>query len=214
MPAAIVTTYGSLIQCGQIKGRLVASWFDVLVKDTSVRQVQLDRLMRRLWPSYYAGGNEHSPAVVAKAWWSQKVLRRNSHVDWPVSPSSVIRVPERIVRGSRTPGLGVGCYLDGRNGIELGENVWIGPYVRIVSMNHSVLDYTEYVESGPIRIGANSWLGAGCTILPGVELGAHTVVGAGAVVTKSFPEANQLVAGNPARVVKALEPYRGSPLSR
>lgn len=43
------------------------------------------------------------------------------------------------------------------------------------------------------------------TVLPGVVLGDHTVVGAGSVVTKSFPEGWQVIAGNPAKVIHKLE---------
>jgi acetyltransferase-like isoleucine patch superfamily enzyme len=46
-------------------------------------------------------------------------------------------------------------------------------------------------------------------ILPGVELGPHTILAAGAVVTKSFKEGNQVLAGVPAQVVKKLDVYQG-----
>ena len=42
-------------------------------------------------------------------------------------------------------------------------------------------------------------------ILPGVELGDHTVVGAGAVVTKSFSEGYCVIGGNPAKIIKYIE---------
>lgn len=48
-----------------------------------------------------------------------------------------------------------------------------------------------------IRRGAR--IGAGVTLLPGVEIGANAVVGAGSLVTKSVP-ANAIVKGSPARV--------------
>ena len=156
-----------------------------------------------------SGGNELDPRLVLLAWTRQKVFRKNAHVPWPVHPSSVIKSPDLIQRGSRAPGLGVNCYFDGRNGIHFGANVWIGPYVRIISMNHDVNDYRAYLSEVPIRIDKNSWIGAGATVLPSVHLGPHTVVGAGAVVLNSFPEGDQVLAGNPARIVKRLDPYRG-----
>lgn len=137
----------------------------------------------------------------------QKIFRRNSHVPWPVHWTSTVKGVENIVPGTRFPGLSKGCHLDGRNGIVFGENVWVGPRVSIISMNHDVYDYERYIEGPPIRISANCWLGAGATILPGVILGPHTVVGAGAVVTKSFPEGDQILGGVPARCIKKLGPY-------
>lgn len=52
-----------------------------------------------------------------------------------------------------------------------------------------------------VRTGAS--IGTGATILGGLEIGAHAIVGAGAVVTKNVPP-NSIVAGNPARVVRAV----------
>ncbi|MDZ7795658.1 MAG: acyltransferase [Candidatus Marinimicrobia bacterium] len=80
----------------------------------------------------------------------------------------------------------MGCYLDGRNGIIIEENVWIGPRVSIISMNHDENDFTKYAKSSPIIIKKNSWLATNCVITSGVELGEHTIVASSAVVTKSF----------------------------
>lgn len=44
------------------------------------------------------------------------------------------------------------CYLDGRNGIEIGENTWIGPKVSIISMNHDINNYQNYIKDKPIKI--------------------------------------------------------------
>ncbi len=52
-----------------------------------------------------------------------------------------------------------------------------------------------------IKIGDNVWIGAGCTILDGVEIGTGSVVAAGSVVTKSV-ESYTIVAGVPAKVIK------------
>ena len=58
----------------------------------------------------------------------------------------------------------------------------------------------------PIALGANTWLGGGVISLPpGVTIGADTVVGAGSVVIRDIP-ARVFAAGNPARVIRPLEP--------
>jgi maltose O-acetyltransferase len=57
----------------------------------------------------------------------------------------------------------------------------------------------------PITIEYNVWLGAGVIVCPGVTIGRDSVVGAGAVVTRDIP-AGSLAVGNPARVIRQLEP--------
>ena len=139
----------------------------------------------------------------------QKILGYNRHVPWPVHFTSVIKSPQKIERGNKYPGYGTGCYIDGRCGIIFEENVITAPHVSIISQNHDTEDFNKYIKEKPIRIGKNSWIANSSIILAGVELGEHTVVAAGAVVTKSFPEGNQLLAGNPAKVIKKLEVYNG-----
>lgn len=148
-----------------------------------------------------------------KYWVVQKVLRINSHVPWPVHITTRIMQPEKIQRGDKSPGLSAGCHIDGRNGILLGKNVWIGPRVSIISMNHDTQDFSKYVKGEPVVIGDNCWLAANSIVLPEVVLGEHTIVGAGAVVNRSFPEGNIILAGVPARVVKRLLPYGAESLS-
>lgn len=155
-------------------------------------------------------GSEHFPLrVLLKYFVMQKVLGLNRHVPWPVHWTSKVTVVEKIQRGSRCPGMSHGCHIDGRNGIIFEDNVWIGPRVSIISMNHDVNDYSRYTPNLPVVIRRDCWLGANAIILPGVELGEHTVVAAGAIVTKSFPEGNQVLAGNPAKVIKKLGAYEG-----
>lgn len=154
-------------------------------------------------------GSELYPLrLLMKAFFFQKVIGVNRAVTWPVHWTSKVTSPEKIKRGTRFPGISMGCHIDGRNGIEFGNNVWVGPHVTMVSMNHDTSDYESYINTTPIIIGANSWIAARSVILPSVHLGKHTVVAAGAVVTKSFPEGDQLLAGVPAKVVKKLPAYK------
>ncbi|MBK8992745.1 MAG: acyltransferase [Gammaproteobacteria bacterium] len=71
---------------------------------------------------------------------------------------------------------------------------------------HGIYDRIERnAEPAPIRIGNNVWIGDRATVLKGVTIGDNSIVGAGAVVARDVP-ANVVVAGNPARVVKELDP--------
>ena len=92
--------------------------------------------------------------------------------------------------------------------ITIGDDVQIGPNVQLLTPTHPVepgprRDKWEAAE--PITIGDNVWLGGGVIVCPGVSIGENTVVGAGAVVTRDLP-ANVVAVGNPARVVRQLEP--------
>lgn len=67
-------------------------------------------------------------------------------------------------------------------------------------------DYPKLDIIAPIRVGNNVFIGAGCTILPGVEIGDNVVVGAGSVVTKSLPS-DHVYAGIPAKPIKTIMEY-------
>ncbi|MEM5469864.1 MAG: acyltransferase [Sulfitobacter sp.] len=164
------------------------------------------RILRFLFGPAFSG--EGLPlSLLIRCAFHQKILMNNRQVRWPVHWTSKITSPHKIHRGSRYPGLSMGCHIDGRNGIRFGNNVWIGPKCTIISMNHNVQDFENFIQEGPIVIGDNSWLGANATILPNVNLGEHTIVAAGAVVTKSFLQGNIVLAGIPAKIVKHLPPY-------
>ena len=90
--------------------------------------------------------------------------------------------------------------------ITIGDNVFIAPDVCIVTEEHAMdveqrvagLEYTH-----PVTIGDNVWICTGAIILPGVTIGADSVIGAGSVVTKDIPD-NTIAVGNPCRVLRTI----------
>ncbi|MFH5821554.1 sugar O-acetyltransferase [Georgenia sp. AZ-5] len=95
--------------------------------------------------------------------------------------------------------------------ITIGDDVQIGPNVQLLTPLHPVEPgprRDKWEAARPITIGDNVWLGGGVIVLPGVTIGANTVVGAGAVVTKDLP-ANVVAVGNPARVGRSIEEPAG-----
>ena len=94
--------------------------------------------------------------------------------------------------------------------VTIGENVTIANGAILLTHDNSVikcnLDATDYF--GRITIGDSCFVGMNSILLPGVELGDHTIVGAGSVVTKSFPKGNVVIAGNPARPICTIEEFR------
>lgn len=103
--------------------------------------------------------------------------------------------------------INLNCILYGHGGLTIGNNVMIAASTIIVPGNHRIDDLDVpirsqgYSQKG-IVIGDDVWIGAGCLILDGVEIGSGSVVGAGSVVTGNVAPYT-VVAGNPARVLRA-----------
>lgn len=96
------------------------------------------------------------------------------------------------------------CTFFGRGGIDIGNDVFIGPKVNLITINHDIdPDNRSATYGRRIVIEDKVWIGINSTILPGVRIGYGSIVGAGSVVTKDV-EPMTIVAGNPARVIKKI----------
>ena len=95
--------------------------------------------------------------------------------------------------------------------VTIGSNVLFGPSVQIYTATHpiSAAERRKWIESAkPITIGSDVWVGGGAVICPGVSIGDRSVIGAGSVVTRDIPS-DVIAAGNPARIIRALDPPAG-----
>jgi acetyltransferase-like isoleucine patch superfamily enzyme len=128
----------------------------------------------------------------------------------PVDPTFRLVPPVRSdhglsIRVGRDVFVNHGCTLNDIGGIDIGDEVMIGPNVSLLTSGHPLDPATRRraITAAPIRLGRNVWIGASAVMLQGVTIGDDSVVGAGSVVTRDVP-AGVLVAGSPARVVRSL----------
>ncbi len=144
---------------------------------------------------------------ILKYWFSQKILRNNADIPFPVPSYTAIANVNNIIFDPNDMNIFHmnGSYFQAINAkIYIGSSVYIAPGVGLITTNHDFSDLSKHQEGKDIIIGDKSWIGMNAVVLPGVQLGEKTIVGAGAVVTKSFPQGNCVIAGNPARVIREI----------
>jgi maltose O-acetyltransferase len=128
--------------------------------------------------------------------------------------SSMFDLPKLIGSGQFHQKLTIGCgclfsvdcFFDLAGPITLSDHVFIGPEVMLITGGHEIGEPAYRLGSlspQPILIEEGVWLGARCTILPGVTIGRGAVVAAGAVVNKDVA-CNTLVGGVPAKLIRHL----------
>lgn len=164
-------------------------------------------LIDHLSPLFHVSRTAGSTAPITVGQWIiQKLVGINRHAYWPVHFTSVVTGVSHIRIGvGAAPGASPGCYIQGANGIVIGDYTLVAPGVGLISSDHSIYNIFEHEPSGPIRIGKYCWIGMNAVILPDVVLGDHTVVAAGAVVNRSFEQGYCVIGGVPARLLKTID---------
>ncbi|WP_238580945.1 acyltransferase [Streptomonospora alba] len=110
--------------------------------------------------------------------------------------------------------IGRGSHVVAHCSIELGDDVFTGPYVYITDQNHVYTDVDvpvgrQWPADDPVRIGDGTWIGANAVVLPGVRLGRNCVVAAGSVVRPGDYPDHSVVAGIPGKIVRRYHPEAG-----
>jgi acetyltransferase-like isoleucine patch superfamily enzyme len=124
-----------------------------------------------------------------------------------VDYKTYFRYPSKMSIGDHSY-INHGCCFYGSSlkGVEIviGNDVALGPHVKIFTATHDYSTYDLKDTAASVRVEDNAWVGGGTIILPGVTIGRGAVIGAGSVVTKDVPPFSVAV-GNPARVVRERE---------
>ena len=111
-------------------------------------------------------------------------------------------------------GFGIsGSTIYSTKSIKIGKNATIGANCKIIDNDFHPLDpeqrrlnlNEEHTARAPIVIGDNCFIGMNSIILKGTTIGNNVVVGAGSVVHGTFPD-NCIIAGNPAKIIRQINP--------
>jgi acetyltransferase-like isoleucine patch superfamily enzyme len=94
-------------------------------------------------------------------------------------------------------------WLNGLGGLTLEDEVVLGPFVTISTLNHCCRDGSFRfggASSAPVRIGRGSWLAAHVSVAAGVSVGTGCLVAANAAVAHDVPDGS-MAGGVPAKVL-------------
>jgi acetyltransferase-like isoleucine patch superfamily enzyme len=157
---------------------------------------------------------------------TMRALCKSVGDDLQIAPSVVLKHPETMEFGDSVF-VGAQTMIQGRfdGTCRIGSHVWIGPQAYFDARDLVLEDYVGWgpgakvlgsthtaeptdvpiITTGlvikPVRVRFGADVGMNASILPGVQIGAHSIVGAGSVVTHDVPD-YAIVAGAPARVLQ------------
>jgi len=132
--------------------------------------------------------------------WNAFCLGENSTIE---DFSTVNNLVGDVIIGDRTR-IGMSNVLIGP--ICIGNDVIFAQNIVLSGLNHGYEDIEkppakQLTIQSEIVVENDVWIGANCVIVSGVNIGKHSIVAAGSIVTKSVPPFT-VVAGNPAKIIK------------
>jgi len=125
---------------------------------------------------------------VFKRNWKPPLIEHNKPTEW----GWLVQYPENLKLGKYTD-IGFATYINAKEGVIIEDDVQIGSFVAIYSVN--TIDGT----SGSVLLKKGCMIGTHSVIMPGVVIGENAKVGACTLVKENIP-ANSLAVGIPSKV--------------
>jgi acetyltransferase-like isoleucine patch superfamily enzyme len=118
----------------------------------------------------------------------------------PTMKNVIFVSPESISIGDNV-GLNYNVWLNGAGGIEIGNDVIVGPFTVIHSANHKFEDTQRLIRTQghtfeKVVIEDDVWIGAHCVIRPGAHIEKGCVIGARSIITKRIPRFSVVIENN------------------
>lgn len=191
-----------------------------------MRQDHRPYIIKRAWLKFQKFYASHFLRPQLDALGKGYAFMRPWHVELFGGPIEIGRYATVIATSDKKVRLSVWPHKPGRGRIAIGDYTLISPGVRISSAEtitisdncmlasgvyitdadwHGIYDRVSLGQADPVHLSKNVWVGDSAIICKGVTIGENSIIGAGGIVVESIP-ANCIAAGNPARVIKQLDP--------
>lgn len=93
--------------------------------------------------------------------------------------------------------LGEKCWIDNLDKVTIGSDVCISQGAMLLTGNHDYTASDMPYKNAPIVLEDGAWIGAGCTVCPGVTVHENAILTVGSIATRDM-ERNGIYRGNPA----------------
>lgn len=120
-----------------------------------------------------------------------------------IKPKVIIKYPWKLSIGNNC-WIGEGVWIDNLDQVTLDDNVCISQGALLLCGNHNYKSSTFDLMIAPIYLKEGSWVGAKCSVAPGVTFESHAVLSLGSVAIQNL-EAYSIYKGNPAVKVKSRQ---------
>jgi len=206
---------------GRREARQDPAWerdFAAHLRSSETREALLDQFAR------FRSGESTFDSLMRRV--LMRALCKRVGNDLQVGPGVMLKHPETMEFGDCVF-IGAQTMIQGRfdGTCKIGNHVWIGPHAYFDARNLVLEDYVGWgpgakvlgsahtgipvedpiISTGlvikPVRVDYGADVGMNASILPGVHIGAQSIVGAGAVVSRDVAE-YAIVAGVPARFIR------------